>query len=438
MPNSGNYPREIAVRDPIHGFIRLDGFDFVRKVVATYEFQRLRHVGQLGMAPLVYPAATHTRFSHSLGTMHVMERILDHLHRVRIIDKYRKDKILVKTGLAAALLHDIGHGPLSHSSEKWFNDFEHEDISSQIIMRPPISDILKSDGVEPKRVVEVLKGTSKRRDVLLSQLVSSAFDSDRLDYLMRDARFTGAGFGRIDLDRMVGILTVDRKTGFLKNYAVSLYKGRFSIVSYILGRYLMYEAVYFHKATRSAERLILSAFSRIVDIKAFDDTPDCLDFLKTGKKPTVDQILSMDDHTIYELLRRWMKHDDSTLADICRRIYTRRLLKAIELTPDMYRTYHQGVDEKIAKLARNRSFDPDYLCPIDSTSDTPYTTYRPKSSGDVPNVKDSIFVIDQDDEPTEISDMSDVVSALSKTVYHDRLYVPEEITDDVRQLFRTK
>src|SRR5207249_3491481 len=117
--------------------------------------------------------------------------------------------------------------------------------------------------------------------------------------------------------------------------------------------------------------------------------------------------------------------------NICKRIYTRQLLKPVELTPDMYRKYHNGVDDKIAKLAKERKFEPDYLCPIDSTSDTPYTTYRPKSSEDEPNVKDSIFVIDQDDQPSEISDMSDVVGALSKTVYHDRLYVPEEIKSDV-------
>src|SRR5207244_3172593 len=110
-------------------------------VVATSEFQRLRHVGQLGMSPLVYPAATHNRFSHSLGTMHIMEKILDHLLWTGDIEKNASTEDFLKRGLAAALLHDIGHGPLSHSSEKWFFDFEHEDISAQIITRPPISNL---------------------------------------------------------------------------------------------------------------------------------------------------------------------------------------------------------------------------------------------------------------------------------------------------------
>lgn len=436
LVSSGTSKKEIAVRDPIHGFIRLDRYDFITNIVATPEFQRLRHVCQLGMSPLVYPAATHNRFSHSLGTMHVMEKILDHLVRTKYIEENKDTQLFIKRGLAAALLHDIGHGPLSHSSEKWFG-FEHEDITSQIIARPPISEALLNDGIDPKSIVEILRGTTKARDVVLSQLVSSALDADRLDYLMRDAHFTGAGFGRIDLDRIIAMLVVWKKEDFLRDYAITLYKGRFSIESYILGRYLMYEAVYFHKATRSAEKLVSSAFQRAIDIKAIDASGP-LEFLVAKKTPSPDQILGTDDHTVFNLLRQWKRHEDKTLADLSRRIYDRQLLKGIELDRDMYRTYYEGVDAKIAELAAKKGFDPNYLCSIDSTSDTPYTYYRPKPPEDKSTIKDSIFIIDQDGLPNEISHLPGVVRALADTVYHDRLYVPEEMKSEVEQLFNKK
>jgi len=343
-----------------------------------------------------------------------MEKILDHLVRVGSVEKNQDTETFVKRGVASALLHDVGHGPFSHSSENWF-DFEHEDISAQVISRPPISDILSNDGVDPKSVVEILKGTPKGKDVLLSQMVSSALDADRLDYLIRDAHFTGAGFGRIDLDRIISMLVVWNKPGFLRDYAITLYKGRFSVESYILGRYLMYEAVYFHKATRSAEMLVSSAFQRAIDIGAVKESKS-LEFLVAKKTPAADDILCMDDHTVYDLLRKWKAHADGTLADLCTRLYDRRLLKAIELDRDMYRTYYGGVDAKITELATKKGFDANYNCLIDSTSDTPYRYYRPRPPEDRSTVKDSIFIIDQDGEPNEASHLPGVVKALADTV----------------------
>src|SRR5262249_10210036 len=150
-----------------------------------------------------------------------------------------------KTGVAAALLHDIGHGPLSHSSEQYFG-FRHEPVSFEIITRPPISDILERNDVDPERVVRVLDHTASGKDTLLSQLISSELDADRLDYLARDSYFTGVGFGNVDLERMISMLRVFRKGGPLKNHAVTLYKGRHAVEDYVLGRHLMYQAVYFH------------------------------------------------------------------------------------------------------------------------------------------------------------------------------------------------
>src|SRR5262249_10988510 len=160
--------------------------------------------------------------------------------------------------------------------------------------------------------------------------------------------------------RMIEMLAVYRKPGFLEGQLITQFKGRFSIVSYILGRYLMYEAVYFHKATRSAENLVLSAFSRAVNIQEFDGLPESLGFLKRKEKPSVKHILEMDDHTIYNLLRTWERSEDPVLADIAHRIYDRRLLKAIELNPGMYKKYFSGgLSTKIANLANKHKIDPE-------------------------------------------------------------------------------
>lgn len=425
--------KEVAVRDPIHGFIRLDRFPFILKLVSTPEFQRLRFISQLGMSCAVYPGAMHNRFAHSLGAMHLMEKTLDHLRAVGDLGS-SKFTDLLKVGLAAALLHDLGHGPLSHVSEKLFN-FKHEAITARIIMREPISEILSEGGVDAKRVVKVLNHTATKRDVLLSQLVSSELDVDRLDYLTRDAFYTGAGFGNVDLDRITTMLRICR-SGELENHAITLYKGRYAIESYVLGRHLMYQAVYFHKATRGVEKLIQRAFLRATRSGSKASIPRDFDFLNSGNQPTVDDILGMDDHTVLNTLKQWKKSKDRILCDLCSRIFERRLLKAIELTPKWENAYMTGLDKRFSHLARMHGINPDYYCPIDGPSETPYTTYTIAPKDDKSTVITNIFAYNEEDKPVEISDISDAVGALTKTKYLNRLYMPDEIKNEAEKLFK--
>ncbi len=423
--------KEVVVRDPIHGFIRLDRFPFILKLISTPEFQRLRFISQLGMSCAVYPGAMHNRFAHSLGAMHLMEKTLDHLRAVGDLIG-REFTGLLKVGMAAALLHDLGHGPLSHVSEKLFN-FRHEAITARIIMREPISQILSEDGVDPKRVVKVLNHTATKRDVLLSQLVSSELDVDRLDYLTRDAFYTGAGFGNVDLDRIITMLRICRSRQ-LENHAITLYKGRYAIESYVLGRHLMYQAVYFHKATRGVEKLIQRAFLRATRSSSAY-IPRDLDFLISSSQPTVDDILGMDDHTVLNTLKQWTKSRNRILSDLCSRIFERRLLKAIELTPKWENAYMTGLDRRFRQLARMHRINPDYYCPIDGPSETPYTTYTIAPKDDKSTVITNIFAYDGEGKPVEISDISDAVGALTKTKYLNRLYMPDEIKNEAERLF---
>jgi HD superfamily phosphohydrolase len=365
--------------------------------------------------------------------MHLMEKTLDHLRAVGDLGS-SKFTDLLKVGLAAALLHDLGHGPLSHVSEKLFN-FKHEAITARIIMREPISEILSEGGVDAKRVVKVLNHTATKRDVLLSQLVSSELDVDRLDYLTRDAFYTGAGFGNVDLDRITTMLRICR-SGELENHAITLYKGRYAIESYVLGRHLMYQAVYFHKATRGVEKLIQRAFLRATRSGSKASIPRDFDFLNSGNQPTVDDILGMDDHTVLNTLKQWKKSKDRILCDLCSRIFERRLLKAIELTPKWENAYMTGLDKRFSHLARMHGINPDYYCPIDGPSETPYTTYTIAPKDDKSTVITNIFAYNEEDKPVEISDISDAVGALTKTKYLNRLYMPDEIKNEAEKLFK--
>jgi len=428
--------KETSVRDPVHDFIRLDRYPFINEIVSTPEFQRLRHITQLGVSPLVYPSANHTRFSHSLGSMHVMERILEHFRRVKEIGKNEFEGML-KTGMATALLHDLGHGPLSHSSEQFFN-FKHEEISAEVITQPPISDILDRARVNPKTIVKVINHTITGRCTLISQLISSELDADRLDYLGRDSYFAGVGFGTIDLERIISMLRVFKGSGILENHAITLNKGKYAVEDYIVGRHLMYEAVYFHKATRGAEQLIASAIRRASELKQSGLIPAEFQFLENNSSPSAAQILAIDDHTLYSTLTHWQHSKDPLLSDICRRIIDRRLLKSIDLTNERFHAYHDGVKKKFLKLAERHNVNSDYLCPIDSWAVTPYKPYIVRPADDQPSVTTNIFVEDEAGKPTEISQLPDaeVIRALTAKKYVDRLYMPEEMKEEAVALFK--
>jgi HD superfamily phosphohydrolase len=365
-----------------------------------------------------------------------MQKVIDHLQLIHDLGQGEMDH-LMKAGLAASMLHDIGHGPLSHCSEPILK-FDHEDVTSEIITRPPISDILEKDDIEPDIVVKIIKHRVSRNDALVSQLVSSELDVDRLDYLSRDSYFTGAGYGNIDRDRIVTMLRVCPLEGPLKRHLVSLFKGRYSIESYVLGRHLMYQALYFHRATRGAEKLLAAAFRRAIELQTPGLIPEDLQFITSESKREADDIMNLDDHRIFNTLRDWQTNKDRVLSTICKRILQRNLLKAIELTPERSTAYLTGVQDKFIRLAKGYGIEPEYFCPIDGASETSYSVYRIKSQDDETKVVRSIFVYDDKNEPREISELSDVVRQLSKTHFLDRLYMPDKIRVKAMRLFGSK
>ena len=239
------------VYDELHGYIPLN--DVELRVIDTPTFQRLRRVKQLAQAWYVYPGAVHTRFSHSLGVMKVMDTIATKLSSEGLVR--RDDVELLKL---AALLHDIGHTPYSHALEQYFMSsygLRHEEISRWVIEEDPyISGVLKEHGYEPREVAAVVLGL--HREVTYNSLLSSDLDVDRLDYLMRDALHTGVAYGLIDLDRIVHTVTVDRD-----GYVAIPPKSVQAVESFYVARLHMYRAVYYHKTITGYQLLLSNIYS---------------------------------------------------------------------------------------------------------------------------------------------------------------------------------
>ena len=252
--------KDRIVRDPLYGFIDLD-IPFVQDIINSSCFQRLGSIAQTGVSSFTYPSATQTRFAHSLGAMHVFRSIYEPILRQEDLKEDEKTR-LRHLGCAVALLHDIGHGPLSHLTEEPF-DFQHEKIGADIVEQTEIGDILESNSVPKKKFREILNHTVTGNETAVSQLISSELDADRLDYLVRDAYFTGVKFAGIDVDRISHLLKVYHGSSPVNGGVIIQKKGKYSIESYVLARHIMYQDVYYHKTTRGVEVLIRNAVERV-------------------------------------------------------------------------------------------------------------------------------------------------------------------------------
>jgi HD superfamily phosphohydrolase len=244
-----------VIRDPLWNNIRVD--DVALRLIDTSVFQRLRYVRQLGLAYLVYPGATHTRFEHALGAYHLARRTLTLLEeRDELARVSRDEPAIIK---AAALLHDIGHYPFSHALEE-IGALDHEEVAHQLICRGPVAEILTealgSGG--PARIHAIIRG---RSDSPLQGLISGSLDLDKIEYLKRDALMCGVPYGEIDVDRLLHSLTVVEDPATGRRSVGILEKGLAALESLLFAKYQMYRNVYWHHAVRSATAM----YKRIVD-----------------------------------------------------------------------------------------------------------------------------------------------------------------------------
>lgn len=261
MKQNESLNQQIFIRDAIHKNININE-PVIKALIDSKEFQRLRWISQLGGAQIAFPSATHTRFTHSLGVYHVLTRVLNQISNNKLISE--KEKLIIKI---AGLLHDLGHGPFSHSFEgvtNFNNDskyqFSHEFYTCAIIgdETTEVNQILKKYHINANDIINIIKKDHKKCPKYQIQLISSQLDCDRIDYLIRDCYFTGVDYGSIDLDWVISNMIIDQKHGIVFNY-----KALWAIENYLVTRFHMYFQVYFHKSSIFFDLKLQKLFSQL-------------------------------------------------------------------------------------------------------------------------------------------------------------------------------
>lgn len=261
MKQNESLNQQIFIRDAIHKNININE-PVIKALIDSKEFQRLRWISQLGGAQIAFPSATHTRFTHSLGVYHVLTRVLNQIGNNKLISE--KEKLIIKI---AGLLHDLGHGPFSHSFEgvtNFNNDskyqFSHEFYTCAIIgdETTEVNQILKRYHINANDIINIIKKDHKKCPKYQIQLISSQLDCDRIDYLIRDCYFTGVDYGSIDLDWVISNMIIDQKHGIVFNY-----KALWAIENYLVTRFHMYFQVYFHKSSIFFDLKLQKLFSQL-------------------------------------------------------------------------------------------------------------------------------------------------------------------------------
>lgn len=289
-PNSkrGGKSKAKVIQDPIHGNISIE--DWVIRLIDTPPTQRLRRIKQLGFANLVYPGANHSRFEHSIGVMYIASILAERLD----ISGREKREII-----SAALLHDIGHPPFSHTTDKILQDYigsAHEEIDN--ISGTEIEDVLKEEGIRKNAVFSHIRGLSE------VNIVNGDIDADRMDYLVRDSHYTGVAHGIFDLMRLLN------KISFYNNdmKLVIDYKGLRAAESLLISRFLMYPTVYFHHVCRIAEKMYERA----------------LEFCIENGLLEPKNLLKMDDYDIVSFLRKQKGYPAEIMSHIDKRDLMKR------------------------------------------------------------------------------------------------------------------
>lgn len=337
--------RTIDIRDPLHGYILVNELE--RKIIDTQPVQRLHYLRQLAGAYLVYPGADHTRFSHSLGVMHLAGEQLSLLQ-----DKQgSQDDYQLAVVRIAGLLHDIGHGPFSHTFEGVLQKTRkstHEDLTEWLIRTSEIGEILENEGIDKEDVAMLARG--RKTPAIpnwMTQIISGPWDVDKMDFLKRDSHYTGADYGDIDIHRILFSTEIIEDQLMLDTTAL------FALESLLIARYEMFKAVYYHKTVRAAEIMLVMAMNLANNELGFTafETPD--------------QFLILNDGYVLSQIRKLRDAKDPPLrqaSQIVNDLYNRRLLKVTgekylhvpdRFTAALYTkpAIKENLEREIAKLA---------------------------------------------------------------------------------------
>lgn len=379
-----------VMRDPIHGYIHVE-YQVIWDCINAREFQRLRRIHQLGGTFEVYHTAEHSRFAHSLGVYEITRRMVNEVSGLKELSEMDKVTVMV-----AALLHDLGHGPFSHAFEA-ITPVAHEEYTRRVILEnTQIHQILSGVSEDfPEKVASIINYTHPND--LLNQIVSGQLDADRMDYLLRDAYFTGTSYGNFDLERILRTMRVKNQKIVMKE------SGIHSVEDYIMARYHMYWQVYYHPVTRSYEAILHALFQRMKDLAqtnpaVLKDLKMFLPFLKG--EDTMQDHFRMDESAALYGFTLLSESEDAIARDLARRLLDRDLFeyKTIKCEEDLAR-----IKKEVAALG----YDPIYYVIHDEASQRPYKPYK---SGEGHN----IYILREDGSIKELSLVSDIVNAIVK------------------------
>ena len=399
------------INDPVYGFIKIP-YEIVFDIIQHPYFQRLRRVKQLGLTDYVYPGAVHSRFQHVLGATHLMNNAIKELRNKGVgISEAEAEAVTL-----AILLHDIGHGPFSHTLEHSIvQNISHEEIS--ILYMQELNKIF--DG---KLDLCLQIFTNKYHKKFLHQLVSSQLDMDRLDYLRRDSFFTGVVEGNVGSERIIQMLDV------YKDKLVVQQKGIYSVEKFLIARRLMYWQVYLHKAVVVAEQMLIVIMKRAkklaskgakvfagkaLDFFLYKNIESVEDFCKKNRKghSGFEYFSQLDDNNIIAAIKEWAKHKDKVLSELSTRLINRQLLK-IEIFPfSEKKKMKQKLKKKRKEVAKKYNL---------SKKQVRYFVFGGKirNNAYTKNDDNKINIINNERKLQDIATASDIsnVKVLSKTV----------------------
>lgn len=383
--------RQQVLKDPLYGYVHVD-YEIIKKLINTNLFQRLRRIRQLSGVQMVFHGAEHSRFSHSLGVYELANRFLTVKELKESLDE-RSQLLLMTT----ALLHDIGHGAYSHAFEDVFH-VNHEQIGANMILtRNEIKDILDEiDENFAKDVASIILKTGKYP--LIEQLISSQIDIDRLDYLERDAYFTGAAYGHIDLDRLMRVLNV--RNGKIV-FSIS---GIHAIENYLISRYHMYWQVYYHPVSRSYETILDKIYLRVRDLCLIDFQfmADVEPLKKLIENPNdLENYIRIDDFFVNGLISSFTKSKDEILRTLADDFLNRHIWKYIDDTLE---------NQEQIKLIKSK-YDPNMIKYFTAHKTVSNSTYIDESKG----LGDQIDILLKNGEISTLKEQSLIIKGLILT-----------------------